>query len=92
MLFFPLSDHSTMAVIRTFAAEREFAEIPEAANTVTANSCSESSFGRTRTRTLEVWIEKAGIPSRAICFVLRAFDCLPLFDDHPANYAVGRWT
>ena len=55
-----------MAVIRAFATDRECGDIPEAANTITANSCSESNFGRTRPRTLEMRIEKVGILSEAM--------------------------
>lgn len=71
----PFFDHSTAAVIRAFATSRECAEIPEAAKTITLNSCSERNFRPISTTFSAEWMEKAGIPFRAIAFDLQAWDC-----------------
>jgi hypothetical protein len=76
IVFLPLFDHSTAAVIVALATLRECADIPEAAKTITANSCWESNFRRALTVITEEWIEKGGISLKAMGLVLRALVCL----------------
>jgi hypothetical protein len=72
IVFLPLFDHSTTAVIRALATLRELGEIPEAAKTITENSCSERNFRPIRTSLSEVWIANVGIPSVSMDLVPRA--------------------
>lgn len=76
IVLLPFSDHSTAAVNRALATLRECAEIPEAAKTITANSCWERNICRSRTVIIEEWIEKGGISLKAIGLVLQASVCL----------------
>lgn len=66
IVFFPFFDHSTANVTRALANFRECAEIPEAAQTITANSCWERNFGRSRAVTVVHCTGNAGISLKSM--------------------------